>query len=157
MSLSIFFFRNVSHHFCHFICLQPRSALHWHDGSSRRNSLDFGPLLRNLLRPFHHRWICLVIHDLCQPYLYGDIVRHGQNIRDVFHADNGCRNSMHRIRCFCLPHDWISPRPETDSKLMSCSPTLVSNQLTLDPYYNRFVNNTKKRKNKKKEKNNTIR
>ena len=119
---SSFVFHNVSHPFCHCICLQPRSALHFQDGSSRRNSLDFGPLLRNLLRPFHHRWICLVFHDLRQPYLYGGVICHGKNIRNVFHADNGCRNSMHRIHCFRLPHDWISPRPETDFNLIVLSP-----------------------------------
>jgi hypothetical protein len=29
---------------------------------------------------------------------------------------------VYRIRCFCLPPDWISSRPETDSKLMSPPP-----------------------------------
>ena len=120
-AIFIFFVRNVFRFFGHNFCHQTCSALHSHDGSSRRNSLDFCPLLRNLLRTFHHRWICLVIHDLCQPCLYWDIVRHGQNIRDVFHADNGCRNGVYRIRCFCLQYDWISTRPETDSNLIVLS------------------------------------
>ena len=106
--------RNVSQFFDHFIYLRTCFALHFHDGSSRRNSLDFCPLLRNLLRTVHHRWICLVVHDISQSHLFGNIVCHGENIRNVFHDDNGRRDGVHRIRHFRLSHDWISSRPETD-------------------------------------------
>jgi len=113
-SPSFLLHRNVSQLFGRSICFQRRFAIHCHDVSSRRNSLDFCSILRKLLCPSRHRRIRLVIHDIGQPYLLRGIVRHGENIRDVFHDDNGRCYGLYRICHFSLPHDWISSRPKTD-------------------------------------------